>query len=192
MLKPIYSLCLVCLIILLLTACTTLKVATDYDRTVDFAQYKTFAFYQLEDKSDSVSELNKDRILRAIRADLLKKGFTETDAYPDLMVNVTTILVDKQSVTAYTNYYGYGSYYRPYGWGMRYGGFAAGPATTTFSVHEYKDGSLIIDIIDAANKQLVWEGTGNKQIDQPSSDPDKNINEAVTKIMEGFPPNAKK
>jgi hypothetical protein len=189
--KIIYNIGWAFLAILMLTSCATLNVTTDYDKTADFSQYKTFAFHQLTDKSGSVSDLNKNRILRAIKAELLKKGFTENKDNPDLMVNVSTILEDKKSVIAHTDYYGYGGVYRPYGWGVGYAGFAP-PSTTTFNVYEYKDGSLIIDLIDAAKKQLVWQGTGNKEIDKPSSDPDTAINEAVTKIMAGFPPNAKK
>lgn len=190
--KITYHIGLACLALFMLASCASVKVTTDYDKTVSFSQYKTFAFYQLDDKSGSVSDLNKNRILRSIKADLLKKGFTETKENPDLLVNVTTILEDKKSVVATTDYYGYGGVYRPYRWGGGvYAGFAP-PSTTTFNVYEYQDGSLIIDIIDAAKKQLVWQGTGNKEIDKPSSDPDTTINEAVTKIMEGFPPEAKK
>ncbi len=189
--KTTHKLYLAFLAVLMLASCATVKVTTDYDKTANFSQYKTFAFYQLTDKSGSVSDLNKNRILKAIKADMLKKGFTETSTNPDLQINVTTILEDKKTVIAQTDYYGYGGVYRPYTWGGVYAGFAP-PATTTFNVYEYKDGSLIIDILDAAKKQLVWQGTGNKEIDKPSSDPDTVINEAVTKIMEGFPPDAKK
>ena len=63
------------LAILILTSCARLNVTTDYDKTADFSRYKTFAFYQLTDKSGSVSDLNKSRILRSIKADVLKKGF---------------------------------------------------------------------------------------------------------------------
>ncbi len=189
--KTIYNICLAFLAVLMLTSCATVTVTTDYDKTANFSQYKTFSFYQLTDKSGSVSDLNKNRIIKAIKADMLRKGFTESKANPDLLINITTILEDKKSVVAQTDYYGYGGYYRPYRWGGAYAGFAP-PAMTTFNVYEYKDGSLIIDIIDAAKKQLVWQGTGNKEIDKPSSDPDTTINEAVTKIMEGFPPGVKK
>jgi hypothetical protein len=190
--KTIYNICLTFLAVLMLTSCASVTVTTDYDKTVNFSQYKTFAFYQLTDKSGSVSDLNKNRIIRAIKSDMLKKGFTENSSNPDLLINITTILEDKKSVVAQTDYYGYGGYYRPYRWGGGvYAGFAP-PATTTFNVYEYKDGSLIVDIIDAAKKQLVWQGTGNKEIDKPSSDPDTTINEAVVKIMEGFPPGVKK
>ncbi|HRI19806.1 MAG TPA: DUF4136 domain-containing protein [Panacibacter sp.] len=183
--KPVnYFLCLFALVFF--AACSTIKVATDYDRSADFSKYKTFSFYQLVDKSESVSDLNKTRIINAIRAEMIKKGLTETSSNPDVFVHATTILEDKKSVSSSTNYYGYGGYYRPYAWGPGFGG------TTNYNVYEYKAGSLIIDIVDAANKQLIWQGTGNKEIDKPSKDPDAVITEAVTKILNGFPPGAAK
>ena len=54
--------------------------------------------------------------------------------------------------------------------------------TTTYNVYDYKDGSLIIDIVAASNKQLLWQGTGNKEIDKPSKDPDHDIAEVVAKF----------
>ena len=186
--KTIYKLCLFS-IVLLLTACANITVTSDYDRTANFSGYKTFAFYQLTDKSGSLSDLNKDRILKAIKANLMRKGFTETNNNPDLMVNATTIFEDKKRVIANTDYYNVGGYYRPYAWGPYSLGGVNG--VTTVNVYDYIDGSLIIDILDTARKQLIWQGTGNKEIDKPSSNPDATINEAVTKIMESFPPNAK-
>lgn len=178
-------------LISLLSACSSLEVKSDYDTSVNFTHYKTFAFHQILDQSGSVSNLNKNRIIRAIKADLAKKGLTETKQNPDLIVNMTTIIENKKSVIAHTDYYGYDGFYRPYHWSGRYAGFAP-PSTTTFDVREYKDGSLIIDIIDAANQQLIWQGIGNKEIDKPADNPDAVINEAVTKIMESFPPVTKK
>ena len=64
--------------------------------------------------------------------------------------------------------------------------------TTTYSTYDYKDGSIIIDIVDAAKKQLVWQGMGNKEIDKPAKDPEPVINSAVAKIMASFPPGAAK
>ena len=102
-----------------------------------------------------------------------------------MLVNATTILENKKSVSSNTNYYGYGGYYRPYAWGPGFSG------TTTYNVYDYKDGSLIIDIVAASNKQLLWQGTGNKEIDKPSKDPDHDIAEVVAKILSNFPPAAK-
>jgi hypothetical protein len=174
--------------LLLLAACSSpLKVTSDHDSSVDFSQYKTFAMYKLTDKSGAVSQLNQNRIIEAVRKQMLAKGFTENESNPDVLVNVVTYLKEKQQVTANTNYYGYGGYYRPYAWG---GGMASG--TTTYNTYDYHDGTLMVDVIDAAKKQLVWQGVGNKEIDKPNKNPDKKISEAITKIMASFPPGAKK
>ena len=128
--------------------------------------------------------MNVDRIINAIKGELTKKGLTETSHNPDLMVNAITILKDKQEVTATTNYYGYGGYYRPYGY---YGGMG-GSGYTTVSTYEYKDGSLIIDMVDAKTNKMVWEGIGNKDIDKAPKNPDEAIRNAVASILAGYPP----
>jgi hypothetical protein len=179
--KTIRNTILIVVSVLFFNACSSVSVSTDYDRTADFSKYKTFAFYEIADKSGALSDLNKNRIINAVKSEMLNKGFKETVANPDVMVNVTTVLENKQSVSSNTNVYNYGGYYRPYRWGSGYIG------NTTYDVHNYKEGSLIIDIIDGSNKQLIWQGIGNKEIDKPSNDPDKIITEAVTKIMTSFP-----
>lgn len=168
-------------------SCNSVTVQTDYDKSVDFTKYKTFSFYELADKSGSVSELNKKRIVNAVKNEMTKKGLTEAVDNPDILVNITAILANKQSVTANTDYYNYGGYYRPYYWGGGYVG-----STTTYNVYDYKEGSLIIDVIDASNKQLIWQGIGNKEIDSPSKKTEEKINDAVMQIMAGYPPKQKK
>ncbi len=166
---------------------SSLKVTNDYDKAADFSTYKTFGFYK-HTTEGSVSELNANRIMNAIRANLTAKGYTEQNSNPDMLVNAVTILKDKQAVSATTNYYGYGGLYRPYGyWG---GGMATG--YTTVNTYNYKDGSLSIDIVDNKTNKMVWQGIGNKDIDKAPKDPDATITDAVTKIMAGFPPGAKK
>src|SRR5215470_763017 len=144
----------------LLTACgPSLKVSSDYDRSADFTAYKTFSMYKLK-TTGSVSQLNKDRIEKYIKAEMTKKGFKEDNSSPDLMVNAVTVIKDKRSFVANTNYYGYGGYYRPYAyWGMPASGY------TTVNTYEYKDGSLVIDVVDAKTKKMIWEGTASAEYD---------------------------
>ena len=76
-----------------------MKVTTDYDKAANFQQYKTFTINQVDEKSQSISQLNKDRIVNSVKAEMTKKGFQE-NADPDLLVQIVTILQDKKSVTA--------------------------------------------------------------------------------------------
>jgi hypothetical protein len=164
-----------------LFSCNTIKVSTDYDKHVDFTKYKTFAFINLK-VSDNISELNQDRIVEAIQFYMQKKGFVWDTLNPDMLVNATAIIKDKQYLSA--NTYGTGGYYRPY--------YGYGGTTTTVDVVEYKEGSLIIDIVDNKTQKLIWEGIGNEEIDAPSKDPERDINYAVYRILLGFPPEPKK
>lgn len=178
----IYAAMLLFAVISLVSCAPSLKVTSDYDKNVSFQNYKTFGIYHNDTIKSSISSLNQDRIINAVKAQMTKKGYTESSS-PDVWVNTTAILKDMKSVSANTNYYGYGGYYRPYAWG---GGFGAS-STTTYDVQNYKDGSIIVDVVDANSKKLVWQGIGNKEIDKPSKDPDAAINEAMGKIMESFP-----
>ncbi|MFC0777874.1 DUF4136 domain-containing protein [Flavobacterium sp. HJSW_4] len=167
----------------------TVKVTTDYDHSANFSEYKTFAVYDLKAQQGQVNQLNVDRVAKAIRNEMLAKGFTES-SNPDLKVNAVSILKNKTQVTADTNFYGYGGMYRPYGyWG---GGAMMGGGSTTFNTYDYVDGSLVIDIVSTKTDKLIWQGIGNAEIDSRPDNPEQFINDAITKILAGFPPGAVK
>jgi hypothetical protein len=177
-------------ILFLVSSCSSpLKVTSDYDKAVNFANYKTFSVYNLKVKG-SVSQLNADRIVNAIHNEMIKKGFTPASdsASADLLVNAVTILKDKQQISANTNYYGYGGMYRPYGY---YGGMGMS-GNTTVTTYEYKEGTFIIDVVDNKTQKMIWEGVGSKDIDSKPKNPEEVINNGVNKIMADFPPGATK
>lgn len=184
--KKYYS--AVCLLMLLTVSCgPSLKVSSDSDKSVNFQQYKTFSLYTNDSSSGAISPLNKQRLENAVLSEMQKKGFTVNNSNPDLLVNTVTILKDKVAVSSTTDYYGYGGIYRPYYWGA-----GSMYSNTTYNVDHYKDGSVLIDIIDAGSKKLIWQGTGNSEIDGPLKDPDTQIPAAVAKIMADFPPGVPK
>lgn len=152
----------------------TLKVNTDYDRSANFSTYKTFSLYYLI-TSRTVNELNEERIWNSIRATMAKKGYVENNNNPDLVVNAVSVVKNKKYVSATTT--GYGGWYRPYG--------AAG--TTTFQTSNYKEGSLVIDVVDTKKNKLVWQGVGNAEFEKQPKNPDEAIGNAVNKIMAAFP-----
>ena len=51
-------------------------------------------------------------------------------------------------------------------------------------------GTLIVDLVDASQKQLVWRGTATKTLD-PSSSPEQkqaSLQKALDEMFEKFPP----
>jgi hypothetical protein len=172
------------LLILVMSICScrpSLQVSSDHDKRVDFNRYKTFGFYV--GARNNISRLNLRRIYNAVKAEMLGKGLTEDSLTPELLVHVSAILKRHVEVYSITNYYGYGSVVRPYYWGEGM------PVTyTTYDLHHYKTGSLIIDLVDGSSKKLVWQGIGNGRLDRPVDDADHRIPGAIDKIMADFPP----
>jgi hypothetical protein len=58
-------------------------------------------------------------------------------------------------------------------------------------VDQYEVGTLIIDFIDSASRQLVWRGTGSRRLARSSNTAQmtQRANEAVDEILDPFPPN---
>ena len=156
------------------------KTSYDYDKTADFAKYKT---YSLKDGTKVGDPLIDRRIVAAIETELAAKGFTKSDAKPDVAV-VYHVAFDKQKdITAY-NTGGYGGY------GYRWGG---GWGTTDVRVNEILVGTLVIDMADTSKQEMVWRGMGVKEVNTQASPEkrDKSITSAVQKIFKNYPPKKK-
>ncbi len=106
-----------CSLILFSSCGPTLTVTNDYDHTANFSQYHTFRIVKLEQQYQALSQFNQTRVINAVRAQMIAKGFTEAEN-ADLLVNITSILKNQKEVVA--NSYGYGGGFRPYGWGWQY------------------------------------------------------------------------
>src|SRR5882762_777955 len=144
--------------LLFATASFAQQVKTDYDRSADFNQYKTYSW----EKVQTQDPLLVDRIKEAVTADLTAKGLTQVNSGGD--VSIIAIEMTHNQQTLNTFYDGFGGGWR---WG---GGF--GNATTT--TETYKVGTLVVDLFDAKTKKLVWRGSSS---DTLSDKADKNRSE---------------
>lgn len=165
------------LFLFILGSCSSIRVNSDYDKSVDFSQYKTYAFHKRGIERVEISELDKKRILHAIDVELGKKGMTKSEN-PDLLVNIFTKERERIDVDQY--YAGWG-----YGWGYGWNPYLWGGRTY---VSTYVEGTLYIDLIDAKKKELVWEGEGVGYLTENREKKESQINEFVAKILAQFPP----
>jgi hypothetical protein len=163
------------MVVFLMTSCTSVRVASDYDRAADFNSYKTFAFYKTGIDKAEISDLDKRRILRAIETELIAKGFTKSEN-PDLLVSIFT--KSREKINVYNN--GFGPYGYGWGWSPWYYNNSYASSST--------EGSLYIDLIDAHKKELVWQGIGRGYISQDMNRKEERIKEFVMKILEKYPP----
>ena len=161
------------------------KTTYDYEKTANFPAFKTYAF---KEGTNVGQPLIDNRIVAAIEAELAAKGLTKTETNPDLFVVYHMAFDKEKDISTYSS--GYGGGYGPYGWG--WGGGWAGGSTHT-QVRDILVGTLVIDMADARKGQMVWRGLGVKEINtQAKPDKrDKNIANAVKKILKNYPPKVK-
>ena len=165
------------IIIFLLISCTSVRVASDYDKNVNFDTFKTFAFYKTGIDKAEINDLDKRRIMRAIESELLVKGFSKS-SNPDILVSIFT--KSREKINVYSNN-GFGPYGYGWGWSPWYWNNNSYTSSST-------EGSLYIDLINANKKELVWQGIGRGYISENMSNKEERIKEFVSKIMEKYPP----
>lgn len=166
------------LLLFIVSSCSSIRVAADYDTMADFNQYKTYAFYKKGIEKVDISDLDKRRILRELDAVLMAKGMTKSED-PDLIINIFAKSTKKVNVYNDYNYNYYGYYWSPWYYGPNYG--------SQVSVHE--EGTLFIDFIDNTKKELVWQGIGKGAlVIDNAAKKEKRIKEFIAKILEKYPP----
>ncbi|KXO13518.1 putative lipoprotein [Moritella sp. JT01] len=185
---------LVALLSLAVTACSTVKVSTDYDQSADFTALKGFNWLP---KSATVEKENTYlnnrimdvRITKAIDKQLIAQGFSSSTA-PDFYVNYSITSEKKTNIRTYDNYSDYGP---SWGWGIGYGhrGMSLSARTET-RIDEYQQGSLVIDVIDPTSLELIWRGIGSKRLPESTdaAEMDKLVADVVKSILSKFPPKA--
>ena len=161
------------------------KVYVDFDKSVDFSQYKTFAWKAPDEASlAEESPLMHERVKSAIMSQLTSGGLTEDTSDPDLYVTYHTS--SKEQVQFNTTHMGYG-YGDGWGWDPYwdgYGGIGMGSSTTT--AHTYEVGTLIIDIWDAKTNNAVFRGSAEGVVKANPEKAAKQIEKAVAKIGKKF------
>ena len=183
------------ILIISFASCSTLKVVSDKDSSVDFTQYKTYQYFGWAKESNKIlNALDQERIEKAFGKEFQKRGLKYVKDNGDLMVTLYIVTEKKTQTTANTTHmgggmgYGYGGYY---GYGPAYG-WGASSSHTTYNQYDYTVGTLIIDVYDATGKKLIWEAIAKGTIDENLKNREVNINRAVGRMMLEYPVPAKK
>ncbi len=166
--------------VLALGACATLQTGSDFDRSVSFAPYRSFAWLP-RSHPDSPNPLNVQRVQDAIRAELEAKGLRlEADVgRADLAVDFTVGAAERTDITTYPV---------EFGGGWRWGGGYFG---NEIDVHQYQEGTLVINLFDARGHRPIWHGWARKPLSrQDLADPGPPLRAAVAAVLARYPPAA--
>ncbi len=172
-------------VLFLLQACSGIQVSQDYEQGYDFSGYKTFTWKHNDDNEYGISDnhLMDKRIRTAIVSAFSAKQYTRIDSgKPDFYISYHMTV---EQVISSSNVSGGFSIGRSsYG---RYGGIGV---STGSQVRAYDQGTLLIDVTDAAKDELIWRGISTQAVSEHTNPEDSTqmVNETVEKMLAQFPP----
>jgi hypothetical protein len=162
-------------LLLTATAARAQTVTYDYDKAAPFSAFRTYAWVPGTSVPDPLID---KRIVAAIDGELAAKGLRKVDTAADADV----VVAYHASFDTNLQITGFGS-----GWGAyRFGGTRSGTARA----EEILVGTLIVDVVDARSRTIVWRGSATKDVNL-KADPekrDKNIARAAAKLFKHYPP----
>lgn len=154
------------------------KASFDYDSTVNFSQFRTYAW---KAGTPAGEHFLDKRIIASIDEQLAAKGLARTSSTPDLYVLYHVGLGVQRSVNGFVS--GPGG---AYGW-------RGGLDSVDLRLNELATGTLVIDLVDAGTQELVWRGVATKEIDIDAKPEkrDQAIAKTVDKILKNYPPKSR-
>jgi len=158
------------------------KIHVTYDKNLDFSAFKTYGWAP---RSAVAHPMLAADIVGAIEDELVARGLRKVDSNPDLIVQVYGS-VDSDS-TFYSNdplYMGTGGV-PPFDPSMTGPAFVGDWGNSTVTIHK---GDLVVDLIQASAKKLVWRGMAMQNIS--SQNPEKlmsEVNNAISRMFKDYP-----
>jgi hypothetical protein len=163
------------LLILALASCSSMRINTDYDTTVDFSTLKTYAWMERQRPEGEDPRMDNTlleaRVRAAVNRELSARGYPKVAAEDATFLVTYHVAREERFQLRSTGGAGWG-------WG------------STTHVHQYEEGTLILDILSPDGNMLLWRGTATAHVNESASPSrrEKQINEAVERILKRFPP----
>jgi len=159
-------------------------ISVDYDTNYNFSKLRSYAWV-VPKESLKVTTLDNRRQINAIETILSRKGFEKTTEFKnaDFLLKTHTVTDKKTDVDAFFRTWGYYPFYHPLGWPHR--------GTTTVA-REYEIGTLVLDIVDANKKEVIWRGSISRKLGiYTNRTPEERATIALRNaefLLESFPP----
>jgi len=171
------------------------KVAFDYDKTVNFGEFKTFAIgmpseanmKMASEKNSAIVNFENENLLEGnIIYQMESKGYTQATANPDLMVTYNISLGEETTTVVNTvdvgpgiwPAYFYGGYYGYDGW--------PGMSVTSVLTQVSQVGSVVIDVVSTKTNKLVWYGASADVITGITAQDSEQIPSKIEDIFDDY------
>lgn len=154
------------LVLVLMAACATSpRVSTDMDPRADLSRYRSYGFHEPVAMEESgYTTYLTEQIRASIRLQMDARGYAFDAVNPDIRVNFQGIVRERTDVYSHPHSdFGYFYNYRAH----RYVGYPRWYDQT--QIRTYPEGTLTIDLVDAARNHLVWTGSAIGRVVQRTS-----------------------
>lgn len=170
---------------LLLTACQSAGVDTDFDPAAQFTAYRTYHWLPSE-APRGMNPLMFRRVKDSIDRSLAARGYTRADP-GDFAITFT--IDERDRIRADDYGYGWGGFgWGGYGWGgWGWGCCGAGWGYPAVDIYTVTQRSIVIDIYDARTRAPAWHGVVRRETYSDRLDYGR-LDRAVEAVLAKFPP----
>ena len=161
------------------------SVETDYDRSVNFRAFKTYAVGTIKIADDS-NPLMVQRILSALDGQMSRIGFRKVETNPDVVVAIQHTTREELSYTSWGDYGPYWGGPYPYWGGVAYP-FWWSSGFSGYDVQKILVGTLTLNMMDARTEKVFFHGTAEDTVSHKAKKNEKKAYEAVAEIFEESP-----
>lgn len=174
-------------IMLVISGCSVKPDArVDYARDVNFSQYQTFGFYKAPGTdTEEYQSLLTDHFKSALRAEMEALGYRYQEDDAELLLNFASNTEDKTDIRSspFRANIGFGHYGYRSAWHLGFPLYQQDIET----VH-YKQGTVQIDLVDAAQNKLIWQGIQEGRLTREAlRNPKQAVEETVAHLFQQFP-----
>lgn len=157
----------------------TIAVSSHVEHGLNFSTYRSFAWGPADALPTGDPRLDKDPYFKdhvqgAVERVLAARGITlASSGTPDLLIHYHANIRERFDIDRIDRAHGY------------YDAQRSAPATIT-----YEAGTLVLDVIDARTKRLIWRGWAQHSVEDMLHDPDRmasTIGQAVTRMLQRLP-----
>jgi hypothetical protein len=152
-----------------------------YDPTADFSKFKTYAWAPHGAVAHPMLAAD---IIGTIEDELTQRGLTKVTSNPDLIIQVYGSIDQESSFNSMDPLYNATGGIPPFDPSFSGPALAGTWGNTTVTIHK---GELVIDLINANARKLVWRGMSQQNLSTNPEKLESQVQNAIVKMFKQYP-----
>ncbi len=176
-----------CILMLTLAGCGSVNVQTEVGEATDFSQLGSYGWFDMGEASlAGVRGTNPEVdswVKASVEKELMKKGYRKaSQGEPDFLLSWFGAVETKVKVDSIDHFYS------SYGYGPVASSMPL-EAKKGDTSREYREGTILLDVLDPVNHTMLWRGVGTDRVlqDLDLDEVALYVNRVVKNILKTFP-----